>query len=258
MTGAATPAVAIVTSQRHGEVALMDADGRIHSEAVRTAAHGDDLLPALERLCAAHGVLPRSLHTVVVDVGPGGFTGLRVGIAAAKFIADVSGAALVAVPSAHLVAAGLDLPSTVGRLLVVLATKPAAGAGQASTHAGTAWCSSLERSGGRWIEQSNAVGPAALRTLDWIADEHLRAASASDAIVGEAAFLPEAHRVATARGVAWIEPRWSAAAALTLGLAMLSEGQRSDPLALRPIYPRPPEAETLWERRLAEKRATGS
>lgn len=252
MTVATTPAIAIVTSQRRGEVALMDQDGRLRSEAVRTAASGDDLLPALERLGSAGGVRPSDLRTVVVDVGPGGFTGLRVGISAAKFIAEVAGAALVPVPSAQVVVAGLDVPATVHRLLVVLAVKQHAEGGQSSTHAGTAWCTAFHRAEGEWREAPGEMAQGCLRTLDWIVEGYLPTAGAEHALVAEAAFLPAASRAALGRGVAWLEPRWSAAAALARGLSLLAEGAACDPAALAPIYPRPPEAAVLWERRLAD------
>jgi len=49
------------------------------------------LLPALERLFAETEVSFANLDAVVVDIGPGRFTGVRVGIAAAKAIAFATG-----------------------------------------------------------------------------------------------------------------------------------------------------------------------
>ena len=45
--------------------------------------HSQELLPAIVRLQAAHGLAVRDLRGVVVGTGPGAFTGLRVGIATA-------------------------------------------------------------------------------------------------------------------------------------------------------------------------------
>jgi tRNA threonylcarbamoyl adenosine modification protein YeaZ len=46
--------------------------------------HVETLHPAVETACALAGVRLRELDAIAVDVGPGLFTGLRVGIAAAK------------------------------------------------------------------------------------------------------------------------------------------------------------------------------
>jgi hypothetical protein len=42
---------------------------------------------------------------------------------------------------------------------------------------------------------------------------------------------------------------WSAAACLEVAEALLGAGERTDPLHLAPLYPRPAEAVTLWETR---------
>jgi hypothetical protein len=46
-----------------------------------------------------------------------------------------------------------------------------------------------------------------------------------------------------------IPARWSAVACLEVGEFLRAEGQEIDPLALAPLYPRPPEAVSLWEAR---------
>ncbi|HQL23409.1 MAG TPA: tRNA (adenosine(37)-N6)-threonylcarbamoyltransferase complex dimerization subunit type 1 TsaB [candidate division Zixibacteria bacterium] len=47
-------------------------------------SHGQVLLPRLGDLLAAAGLTVRDLQVVAVSVGPGSFTGLRIGLAAAK------------------------------------------------------------------------------------------------------------------------------------------------------------------------------
>ena len=58
---------------------------------------------------------------------------------------------------------------------------------------------------------------------------------------------------ATNAGVPCTPPRFTAGACLRVGLAMLEAGRSTDPQALGPIYPRPPEAVTLWEARYGAK-----
>lgn len=67
--------------------------------------HGEVLLPMVERVTAEAGLAPSQLEVVAVSVGPGGFTGIRVGLAAAHGIALGAGARLVGVSSFAAVAA---------------------------------------------------------------------------------------------------------------------------------------------------------
>jgi tRNA threonylcarbamoyl adenosine modification protein YeaZ len=69
------------------------------------------LLPTVERLLRDCGLTPRSLTHVAVGIGPGSYTGLRVGLTAAKTLAYALGCSLVAVPTFAAVAA--DVPGTV-------------------------------------------------------------------------------------------------------------------------------------------------
>ena len=79
-------------------------------EMLRSAArHDDDLMPAVDRLwtrLAAEGLVrdKTDLARIAVSIGPGGYTGLRVAVVAAKCIAEAVGALCVGVPSASVVA----------------------------------------------------------------------------------------------------------------------------------------------------------
>ncbi|ADV63178.1 peptidase M22 glycoprotease [Isosphaera pallida ATCC 43644] len=89
--------VVFETARRGGGVVLAewaDPDDP-HASASRLAGqmldpegrHGRELIPALGRLMADWGWTPRDLRAVAVGRGPGSFTGLRVGLAAAKTLA---------------------------------------------------------------------------------------------------------------------------------------------------------------------------
>lgn len=56
-----------------------------------TRAHGEALMPAVTGLCAEHGVDLADIDEFVVGMGPGPFTGLRVGVAAAWTLAALAG-----------------------------------------------------------------------------------------------------------------------------------------------------------------------
>jgi tRNA threonylcarbamoyladenosine biosynthesis protein TsaB len=70
--------------------------------------HAEALLPMIDRVMTAAGLTPAEIASVAVSVGPGGFTGIRAGLAAAQGLALASGARLVGVTSFATVAARLS------------------------------------------------------------------------------------------------------------------------------------------------------
>jgi tRNA threonylcarbamoyladenosine biosynthesis protein TsaB len=99
--------VAIETATETVGVALRTTAG-VQAEFVLTGRrrHVETLTPALEHLLAQLGLAPGDLNVVAVDVGPGLFTGLRVGVAAAKGLAQALGIGVVAASSLDILAAG--------------------------------------------------------------------------------------------------------------------------------------------------------
>ncbi|HTZ35838.1 MAG TPA: tRNA (adenosine(37)-N6)-threonylcarbamoyltransferase complex dimerization subunit type 1 TsaB [Stellaceae bacterium] len=67
--------------------------------------HAEALLPMIERVAVAAGLAPSALDIVAVSRGPGGFTGIRAGLAAAQGVALSASARLVGVTSFAAVAA---------------------------------------------------------------------------------------------------------------------------------------------------------
>ena len=76
--------------------------GSIHSS--RGKRHAETLTPAVDFLCRQARIDLDEIGCVAVDVGPGLFTGLRVGIAAAKAMAHALRVPMVGVSSLDLVA----------------------------------------------------------------------------------------------------------------------------------------------------------
>src|SRR2546430_2217604 len=61
--------------------------------------HGRALAPLMDEALKFAGVTPAELAAVAVSIGPGSWTGLRIGISAAKTFAWAAKIPLVAVPS---------------------------------------------------------------------------------------------------------------------------------------------------------------
>ncbi|MEO9181368.1 MAG: tRNA (adenosine(37)-N6)-threonylcarbamoyltransferase complex dimerization subunit type 1 TsaB, partial [Acidimicrobiales bacterium] len=94
----ATPACAVGVRTDHGvEVTRVVNDGRRHTEA---------LALGLGSLLDEVGLIPRDVTRVIVDRGPGLFTGLRVGIATAIGFAQALGIELIGVTSLEMLAGG--------------------------------------------------------------------------------------------------------------------------------------------------------
>src|SRR5664279_3194427 len=66
--------------------------------------HAEQLVPAIEYLCREVGVDLHQLAFVAVGLGPGLFTGLRVGVTTARMMAQVLRIPMVGVPTPDLIA----------------------------------------------------------------------------------------------------------------------------------------------------------
>ena len=92
--------VAIETSVTHGSVAVGRDDRCLESQAFTgPLRHAVEFLPTLASLCDRHDISPSQIETVCVSAGPGSFTGLRIGITAARMLALANGCRVVPVPS---------------------------------------------------------------------------------------------------------------------------------------------------------------
>ena len=102
-------AIGLVDGARY-EARLLAADRR----------HVEVLAPGIAALLADCSLRASDLERVVVDRGPGLFTGLRVGLATALALADATGAGLVGVTSLELLAAGAHGAGVRGRFVGVV------------------------------------------------------------------------------------------------------------------------------------------
>jgi tRNA threonylcarbamoyl adenosine modification protein YeaZ len=91
--------VALETSTRRPTVAARFGGRTFERGLDGERAHASDLLPALANVLEQLGVDRRALARVVVGIGPGSLTGMRVGVATALGLVQGSGAEIVGVPS---------------------------------------------------------------------------------------------------------------------------------------------------------------
>jgi tRNA threonylcarbamoyladenosine biosynthesis protein TsaB len=82
--------------------------------------HAARLLPLAERLLAEAGLAFADLDRIAVGTGPGTFTGLRIGVATARALAQSTGAELVGVSTLEALAAEAAPEPAGGRVMAIL------------------------------------------------------------------------------------------------------------------------------------------
>jgi tRNA threonylcarbamoyladenosine biosynthesis protein TsaB len=213
----------IDTAQRPGRVAVAHADAVVGSCLLEESRrHARDLAPLVKQLLAEQGWRPRCLSAVLVSLGPGSYTGLRVGIISAKTLAYATGCALLGIDTFAAIArqAPADVPIDVladaqqGKVYV---QRFLHGVGE-----------TLQiRPFVEWLEQTPPP--------TWVTGPGLELfASRIPSAVHQAPrddWLPRPEHL------------------LAQGLARWRRGEKDHPFALEPLYLRSSSAEELWARR---------
>lgn len=228
--------LAFETSTPIGRVALGRGAAVVASrELTQPRAHAVGFLPAVAELCREQSVEPQAIGWVCVSSGPGSFTGLRIGITAARMIAFAVGAKVVSVPTLEIIAQNaLNASPRPARVAVVLDAKRS-----------RVYTAGFEHRGDGFTAVSQPVEADPLAFLTSQPDDC--------AVLGEGVAYHQAAIKASGRRVldaALFPPRVETA--YRLGYAMALRGMFVEPRTLTPTYIRPPEAEEKW----AAKHAT--
>jgi len=100
--------LAFDTAQGALSVAVHDDDGALASAfELRTRGHAEELMPAIETVLAEAALGFSDLDALAVTIGPGTFTGLRVGLAAARGLALARRLPLVGITTLEAIAASV-------------------------------------------------------------------------------------------------------------------------------------------------------
>ncbi len=96
MTGESTNLLVIDTSTDQLAMGIMSRAGGVHvSSFLATGRHGRDLVPCIGDLLREANLKVMDLGVVAVGLGPGSYTGLRIGLTAARTLAYTAGALLL-------------------------------------------------------------------------------------------------------------------------------------------------------------------
>ncbi|MDX2115104.1 MAG: tRNA (adenosine(37)-N6)-threonylcarbamoyltransferase complex dimerization subunit type 1 TsaB [Planctomycetota bacterium] len=208
---------------RAGVAVGLIGQGTVRALACESLPGLDDaqLLPGIDRAVRRAGAKPADLRAIAVSVGPGGFTGLRMAVAAAKMIALATGASCIAVPTARALARRAPADAFAARRPVAV-------------------CLAWKREDA-WVEVFD--GPSApprsagLVALRAIAELDLAALIADGALIEtmrQRGFMPA--------GLPAYEPAFDPVAVLEVAADLPAASAD----ALAPLYPREPEAVTKW------------
>ncbi len=221
--------LAIETSGSVGSVALSRDGTLIESLELERAGrrHAQTLIVTIRALLERAGISARDCNLVAVSIGPGSFTGLRVGVVCAKTFAYATGCQVVAIDTFEAVAAASPAAVDVlyviddaqrGDLYVGRYVRRDDGAfrrdGSIDMTNAESWCrrrSTGDCISGPGVERFEGYLPAGVRCL------------------------PPEYRFPTARSVARLAER------------RVAEGETADFWALEPLYLRKSTAEEKWE-----------
>jgi tRNA threonylcarbamoyladenosine biosynthesis protein TsaB len=219
----------IETSGRAGWAALGEGESlRGERRLDEARRHARDLAPAVADLLADQGWRPRDLDAVAVGLGPGSYTGLRVGVMSAKALAYAIGRPLIGVETFAAVAH--QTPAAAARLDVL-----------ADAQQDKVYVQSFTRESGFW----QAAGRLTVQPFAaWLAGRAADAWVTGPGLHKWAGRLPAAAPVVDA--TMW-DPQ--PASVLRLALARLAAGELSDVWTLEPLYLRPSSAEQQWRAR---------
>jgi tRNA threonylcarbamoyladenosine biosynthesis protein TsaB len=218
----------IDTSTWTASVAVVDEHGAVIADGeARTETHSENLLPLVADVVARAGLAARALDAVAVGVGPGSFTGLRIGLATAKGIAFAAGRPLWAASSLAALAASLAEACDASLLVPVL-----------DARRGEIFAGFHRRSGA-------AAGPERVLAPGALAEAIAAVRNPDDTIALAGDALAVYPALAQLPGVTTPACRATPSAAAVVRLALA--GDRADILGHgAPVYIRPSEAEVKY------------
>ena len=109
--------LAMNTCGAQGLIALAEDGGVVASETLPGRGTSETLMPAVARLFGAAGWTVNELGAVAIVIGPGSFTGVRVGLSAAKGLCEAGGVRMIATSRLAAVAAAVGEDAEVVVLL---------------------------------------------------------------------------------------------------------------------------------------------
>jgi len=223
----------IETSTKTGSVAVVSEDGVIAQYSLNIeVTHSERLMSTVDRVLKDTGLAMADFGGFAVAIGPGSFTGLRIGLSTVKGLAFATGKPVAAVPT--LQALAWNLPYAAYPVCPMLDARKNEVYAALYTFDGAVFAQ---------------VMPEMTISIRELAEK----ISGKTLFTGEAAHLYRREIEQQFGNAALFAPLFvslpSAATVAELGLDMIKNGKQTDPDSLTPLYIRRPEAEVAWEKR---------
>lgn len=195
--------------------------------------HSQNLLPMIRQVLEDAGITPRELGGIAVSGGPGSFTGLRIGMAAAKSMAQVLGIPVAGVPT--LEALAWNVAGVEGLICPILDARKQ----EVYT------CLYETRNGVPMpVTEPKAASLTELTGLLKSLDRPVTLLGDGVPVYGGEIYQAVGKRIKAAAGINLFS---RAAGVAELGRRMIEAGRTGDTLTLQPVYIRRPEAEVTWD-----------
>ena len=222
--------LAIDTSTNRAALALARDDVRIESHPEAGGRHGRELLPAIARLLESACLSPKNLDAIAVGLGPGSYTGLRVGITAAKSLAYSLNKPLIGLDTLEVIAQNAS--KDVNEVIVVL-----------DAQRESVYVAKFAR------QHTNSpmlrVGPTEIElSTPWAANLSPDALILGPHLERLVVAWPDSVRLGTPE-----QGHPSASALVDCSRMAFLEGRFVDPMPLEPVYLQRSAAEVQWDRR---------
>ncbi len=222
--------LAIDTSSLVLSCALAEKDRLVAEWTVqKRLTHSEQLLPHIDEMMKEAGVDKKEITAIAVSIGPGSFTGLRIGLATAKMAAYIWNVPIVGVDTLEALAWNMAASDTFVLPLM-------------DAQRGNVYAALYGAFESLWKEAPAEVAPI---------DEVIAAAMKHGGpvvAVGECADKYKEKLLAAGIRVAPPQSRCCRAGSVAMaGFARLEKGETDNPLTILPNYIRRSEAEVLWE-----------
>ena len=207
--------LALETSTAVCAAAIVGDEGPLaERRVIETHIHSEKLLTLVQEVCAESSVSLPAVDAIAVSAGPGSFTGLRIGVSAAKGLCFALSRPFIAVPTFEAIAEAAGKRTTEDIVSICLDARQ-----------GDAYVGRYRRTGGSWV----ALEPVAARPLadvSWLGDARVIVTDIPGLVRSAA---PEA-ALLDAEGCC------SAAAVGRIGIRMMRDGRTALLDEIEPMY----------------------
>jgi tRNA threonylcarbamoyladenosine biosynthesis protein TsaB len=223
----------IETATKTGGVSIVSENGVLAEYTLNIeVTHSERLMSTVDRVLKDTGFTLANIDGYGVSIGPGSFTGLRIGLSTIKGLAITTGKPVAAVPTLKALAWNIPFPHYPVCPLLDARKKEVYAA--LYRHDGRNYIQEMPDAVISLAEMAGTITGDVLFTGE---GARLFAVDIKKIFGGRAHFAPLSSSVPSAASIAEI------------ALMMLKNGQQTDPDALVPMYIRRPEAEVEWEKR---------